>query len=131
MCWWSAPPKVVLKLIARGERPLDYFRDAEEGLFNTYDFLVCVVSLVLIGWAKGTGAYDDDGGFGETDGAADASGGGSGGAAVSVVVGCRLLRLFKVTRPRHRPSCDGRGACGSRVGLHRTARWSTAKRVKQ
>ena len=59
-----------MKIIAEGSRPIQYFIN-DEGYFNSFDCLVVVLSWVLLG-----------------------QGGGSQGAAVSVLRLVRLLRLL-------------------------------------
>ena len=58
--------EVVVKVVAKGPKPLDYFEDSNEGVFNTFDFVVVVLSWATLGQE---------------------------GAIVPV---CRLLRLVKI-----------------------------------
>ena len=39
----------VLKIVAEGHSPGNYFRDPENGSFNTFDFLIVVLSFAFIG----------------------------------------------------------------------------------
>ena len=39
--------EVVFKILARGLHPLDYFRDKEDGSFNTFDFTVVALSVMF------------------------------------------------------------------------------------
>ena len=45
--------EIVVKLAACGETPIKYFTDANDGMFNTFDFLIVVVSLINFGTEGG------------------------------------------------------------------------------
>lgn len=47
--------EAILKVLAEGERPLLYFTDPNDGAFNTFDFVIVVLSFAFIG-EEGQGA---------------------------------------------------------------------------
>lgn len=44
--------EAVLKVLAEGERPIVYFTDANDGAFNTFDFVIVVLSFAFLGKAR-------------------------------------------------------------------------------
>ena len=49
----SFTAEVVLKIVAEGLRPERYFTDAEDGSFNTFDFMIVVAGFLFLGSSSG------------------------------------------------------------------------------
>ena len=45
--------EILIKLVACGEHPTRYFTDADDGIFNTFDFIIVVTSLATFGRIEG------------------------------------------------------------------------------